>query len=96
MEELAARQSEVLANKLGEGAREIPTRSLPYGSEGVVSPTYVPQLPGATAKDESTTPRTVTEPSYHGPSAQFEKGETYPTHETPLPPSEEEKDVLET
>lgn len=36
------------------------------------------------------------EPSYHGPGAMWEKGEDYPGHSTTLPPSEEEKDVLET
>jgi glycogenin glucosyltransferase len=96
---LARRQSDVLANKLGTDGttREIPMRPLPYGSEGVTSPTYVAQAPksGGTATDA--TPRTtIEEPSYHGASAAFEKGETFPTKETPLPPSEEEKDVLDT
>jgi len=48
LEQLARRQSDVLANKLGKDgspAREIPLRPLPYGSEGVVSPTYVAQAP---------------------------------------------------
>jgi len=35
-------------------------------------------------------------PSYQGPGAAFEKGEDYPTKETPMPPTEEERDVLET
>jgi glycogenin glucosyltransferase len=33
--------------------------------------------------------------SYGGPGAMWEKDETFPTHETPLGASEEEKDVLE-
>jgi glycogenin glucosyltransferase len=72
-------------------------RELPYGSEGVTSPTYSGPTRGANAPTEST-PRTTTiqEPSYHGPSAAWEKDETFPIHETPVPPSEEEKDVLET
>lgn len=35
-------------------------------------------------------------PSYKGPSAAWEKDEAIPIQETPAPPSEEEKDVLET
>jgi hypothetical protein len=35
-------------------------------------------------------------PSYGGPGPAFEKGEDIPTFETPMPPTEEERDVLET
>lgn len=76
--------------------REIPTRSLPFGSEGVISPTYVAQAPKDGVSQDVTPRMTIEQPSYGGPGAAFEKGETYLTHETPLPPSEEEKDVLET
>ena len=102
LERLARRQSDVLASKLGTGGtgREIPMRSLPYGSEGAVSPTYVAQGPkdgGATGSEtESTPPTIIDEPSYHGPSAAWEKDETFPSHETPMPPSEEERDILDT
>jgi len=100
---LARRQSEVLASKLGvdESGREIPTRPLPYGSEGVKSPTYVAPVPrsrktGASAAQSTTdTNIKVEQPSYTGPSAMWEKGETFPTQETPLGASEEEKDALE-
>jgi glycogenin len=100
---LARRQSEVLANKLGtdESGREIPTRPLPYGSEGVKSPTYVAPVPrsqktGSLAAHYTTDTNTkIQEPSYTGPSAMWEKGETFPTQETPLGASEEEKDALE-
>ncbi len=37
----------------------------------------------------------IEEPSYAGPSAMWEKGETFPTSEPVLGPSEEEKDALE-
>ncbi|OBT62304.1 hypothetical protein VE03_09038 [Pseudogymnoascus sp. 23342-1-I1] len=37
LEALARRQSEVLGRELGEGAKEIPQRPLPFGSEGVVA-----------------------------------------------------------
>lgn len=42
---LAQQQAQVLSLKLGktETTRDIPSRPLPYGSEGVISPTYVPQ-----------------------------------------------------
>lgn len=77
-------------------------RPLPFGSEGVVSPTYIPQGPknggaaGPESKTESTPETTIEEPSYKGPFAAWEKDEEYPTFETPMPPSEEEKDVLDT
>jgi glycogenin glucosyltransferase len=102
---LARRQSVALANKLGndEGlSREIPLRPLPYGSEGVTSPTYVTQVPlnsgaNASASGSGSSPRTtIEEPSYHGPGAIWEKDETFPIGETPAGASEEEKDVLET
>ncbi|QSZ30533.1 hypothetical protein DSL72_000087 [Monilinia vaccinii-corymbosi] len=77
---LARRQSDVLASKLDLPTRDMPSRPLPYGSE--------PINPGLGGKIE--------EPSYHGPGAAWEKDENYATRETPLLPSEEEKDVLET
>lgn len=42
---LAQRQAQVLSLKLGktDTTRDIPSRPLPYGSEGVISPTYVSQ-----------------------------------------------------
>ncbi|GKT48864.1 glycogenin-1 [Colletotrichum spaethianum] len=53
LQKLAKQQSEALLKKLGGGegspegvSREIPTRSLPFGSEGVSSPTYVAQSSG--------------------------------------------------
>jgi len=100
LEQLARRQSDVLANKLGkDGAhpREIPLRPLPYGSEGVQSPTYVAQGPPTGATGLEFTPRTtVEEPSYNGPGVVWEKNETFPTKETPAGATEEEMDVLET
>lgn len=95
LEQLARRQSEVLASKLGNDtapAREIPLRPLPYGSEGVISPTYVAQSP---AEGESTSSMTFAEPSYSGPGAAWDKDEQFLTKETPMKPSEEELDVLE-
>lgn len=143
---LAKQQSELLLQKLGnvetaEGEKrrgsvgieghEIPQRPLPFGSDSIVSPTYVarsapvhsPQPvkpPGATVRgileqgqgESEAMPRTaagpsgtsqavaasskILEPSYHGPGAAWEKDEGYLEHSTALPPSEEEKDVLET
>jgi glycogenin len=53
--------------------------------------------PQTTEKDAEATPsQPIEKPSYKGPSTAWEKEETIPTQETPLPPSEEEKDVLET
>jgi len=93
---LARRQSEVLDKKLGDGSsREIPTRPLPFGSEGVMSPTYVQQKPPSATES---TPKltTIEEPSFHGAGAVWEKGETYPSAVRAALPTEEEKDVLET
>lgn len=93
LEQLARRQSEVLANKLGNDslpAREIPLRPLPYGSEGVKSPTYEAQTSGSASR----TP-TIAEPSYSGPGAAWDKDEQVLTQETPMKPSEEELDALD-
>lgn len=131
---LAKQQSELLLQKLGNVQAgeddDIPKRSLPFGSDTVISPSYVPRSapvhspqplkpPGirprgildASNEESETTPRTTTsaptntqpatgsdipEVSYHGPGAAWEKGEGYSQHSTAMPPSEEEKDVLET
>lgn len=102
LELLAQRQADVLSLKLGkeEGSHNIPTRPLPYGSEGVKSPTYNEPHAASivpTTCSQATIPAPATmiqEPSYMGPGAAWEKDETYLDHETPLGPSEEEKDVL--
>lgn len=135
LEALARRQSQVLASSIGkdDSGHDIPTRPLPYGSEGVKSPTYVPPEPPVHRSTMTTSPTktmvdrgTLTEkpvlvergintenllvergvnteniaemekPSFTGPGVMWEKDETYPTKETPLGASEEEKDVLET
>jgi glycogenin glucosyltransferase len=72
-------------------------RPLPYGSEGVQSPTYVVQAPpGGAVQTDSAPQTTIEKPSYTGPGAAWEKDETFPSHETPAGATEEEKDVLET
>lgn len=101
LELLAQRQAQVLSQKLGQAAtRELPSRSLPFGSEGLVSPTYLAHAyvaPAACSQITHSPPRIMIEPpSYTGPGAAWEKEEAYATHETPLEPSEEEKDVLVT
>ncbi|KAK4453259.1 Glycogenin-1 [Podospora aff. communis PSN243] len=49
-----------------------------------------------TPKPEATTSSSgIERPSYQGPGASFEKGEDYPTRETPMPPTEEELDALQ-
>lgn len=40
-------------------------------------------------------PTTIAEPSYAGPGSAWEKGEDVPLQETPVPPTEEERDALE-
>ncbi|KIN05983.1 glycosyltransferase family 8 protein [Oidiodendron maius Zn] len=116
LEQLARRQSEVLATKLGqdiEPPRQIPLRPLLFGSEQITSPTYTAQHPPTSGKAAEPAPtqsveelggkavepapiQSMEEPSYKGPSAAWEKEEAVLAQETPAPPSEEEKDVLET
>ncbi|KAJ5042734.1 uncharacterized protein L3040_004131 [Drepanopeziza brunnea f. sp. 'multigermtubi'] len=99
LERLAQRQSDVIANKLGNGgipAREIPLRPLPHGSEGVISPTYVaPTPPSAKKVSDEVTRSAIEEPSFQGPGAMWEKGETFPTYGTSQLPTDEERDVLD-
>jgi glycogenin glucosyltransferase len=96
LEQLARRQSEVLEKKLGGGSsREIPTRPLPFGSEGVMSPTYVQQKPPSETASTPKPATTIKEPSFRaGPL--WEKDETFPPAVRAALPTEEERDVLET
>lgn len=96
LEQLARRQSDVLAHKLADAPPELPSRSLPYGSEGVKSPSYVTQHASAEPTTDSTPRTQIEEPSFQGPGALFEKGETFPSKSTPEPATEEEMDVLDT
>jgi hypothetical protein len=80
--------------------REIPTRSLPYGSEGIKhSPTYVAQSPisgtSSVKSLEDSTPRAIQEPHFDGPPVLHEKGETYATKATPELATEEELDAID-
>lgn len=103
MQLLAQQQSDLLLQKLGASAA--------FGvsdTGGVVSPQ--PVRPTGTAPkgildqgegDSGATPAAsggsgIPEPSYHGPGAAWEKDEEYLHYSRALPPSEEEKDVLET
>lgn len=103
LEALARRQSEVLGKELGEGAKPIPQRPLPYGSEGVMisSPVASPrEARGAVADLQRRPSNSVSltafeEPSYGGPGAAWEKDEMpAAAQETPLSPSEAELDAL--
>ncbi|ORY71765.1 family 8 glycosyl transferase [Pseudomassariella vexata] len=51
--------------------------------------------PQSTTTADTAKSTTIAEPSYTGPGATFEKGEGYMQQETPLPPSEEQRDVLD-
>jgi glycogenin glucosyltransferase len=86
-----------LEKKLGDGSnREIPTRPLPYGSEGVLSPTYVEQKPPSEIESTPKPTTAIEEPSFHGAGPVWEKDETFPPAVRAALPTEEEKDVLET
>ncbi|KUI71516.1 Glycogenin-1 [Cytospora mali] len=123
---LAQQQSNLLLQKLGASGlsgsgdtgigaglegHDITKRSLPFGSEDIMSHTssdvlspqpVKPSGPGASvilgqAHGESASGGAgIPEPSYHGPGAAWEKDEGYLQHSTAMPPSEEERDVLET
>lgn len=93
MQLLAQQQSDLLLQKLGASAA--------FGGSdtgGVVSPQ--PVRPTGTAPkgilDQGEGDSGIPEPSYHGPGAAWEKDEEYLHYSRALPPSEEEKDVLET
>lgn len=92
---LARRQSDVLAHKLGnpETMKELPLRALPYGSEGVKSPTYL--APGPPASGGSFVNATkIEQPSFRGPGITMDKSHNLQTQANSLPPSEEEQDAL--
>lgn len=105
LEALARRQSEVLGKALGEGAKEIPQRPLPFGSEGLKITSPTTRSPKDTSPPGSATDLKgkakqpveeggIKKPSYSGPSVAWEKDEGYLTRETPLGPDEEEQDAL--
>ncbi|KAI9155261.1 glycogenin-2 beta [Paramyrothecium foliicola] len=107
LQKLAKQQSEALLRRLSGGelelsaaTREIPSRSLPYGSEptGTDPPTFVANTTSGvlSPRPVKAGARSIPEPSYSGPGAAWEKGEEVPVQQTPLPPSEEEKDVFDT
>lgn len=74
---------------LHQSTPPLPGLSLPPGKGGDEATTG--GLRGMSAEGE---PTAIAEPSYAGPSTAWEKGEDVPLQETPLPPTEEEKDVL--
>lgn len=71
------------ATKILTAAPEIPSTSEDWQSSSPTSAT-------------STAPTLISLPAYQGPGAMFEKGEDYPTYETPALPTEEDRDILET
>lgn len=97
LEALARRQSEVLGRELGEGAVEIPQRPLPFGSEGVAvsSPVGSPREAQGTVADLQRRPSNPVpgslgafeEPSYGGPLAAWEKGESPAALEAAVSPT---------
>ncbi|KAL5354815.1 glycogenin glucosyltransferase [Pseudogymnoascus australis] len=108
LEALARRQSEVLGRELGEGSsKEIPQRPLPFGSEGiavsspVVSPVASPREARGSAADIHRRPSNPVpgslgafeEPSYGGPGALWEKGESSAAVEAAVSPTGVEPNV---
>jgi glycogenin glucosyltransferase len=104
-------RGEIPSRQMPFGSEDIKSPTYVAQSAPVFSPKPVKPESGHSplqkmlSAGEEATPRTapglskameVEEPSYQGPGAMFEKGEEYATFETPAPPTEEEKDVLET
>ncbi|ROW06150.1 hypothetical protein VMCG_04683 [Cytospora schulzeri] len=71
----------------GLEGHDITKRSLPFGSEDIMAQSEATPAASGSA---------ILEPSYHGPGAAWEKDEGYLQHSTAMPPSEEERDVLQT
>lgn len=110
LDALVRRQSEVLGKDLDiEGAKEIPSRPLPFGSEGIkaVSPkvesprTSSPRTAeskegsaGVAKTNEEEVGSLFEKPAYAGPNVAWEKDESFPTRETPAGPTEEEMDAF--
>ncbi|KAL2279748.1 hypothetical protein FJTKL_13133 [Diaporthe vaccinii] len=69
---------------LGQAQGE--SESTPRSTSATATETAKPAEPGSS----------IPEPSFHGPGAAWEKDEGYLAHSTAMPPSEEEKDVLQT
>ncbi|KAK7749464.1 glycogenin glucosyltransferase [Cytospora paraplurivora] len=100
---LAQQQSDLLLQKLGAsaafGGRDTgdivspqPVKPTGTAPKGILDQSEGDSEAAPAASDGSGIP----EPSYHGPGAAWEKDEEYLHYSTALPPSEEEKDVLET
>lgn len=109
MQLLAQQQSNLLLQKLGAAGAGVTGAEGQVSSKpaDVLSPQ--PLKPAVTApsgvlaqtQDEDEAAPTllasgIPEPAYHGPGAAWERDEGYLQTSTALPPSEEEKDVLET
>ncbi|KAK7706257.1 glycogenin glucosyltransferase [Diaporthe eres] len=69
---------------LGQAQGE--SESTPRSTSATATETAKPAEPGSS----------IPEPSFHGPGPAWEKDEGYLAHSTAMPPSEEEKDVLQT
>ncbi|KEY64822.1 hypothetical protein S7711_09154 [Stachybotrys chartarum IBT 7711] len=94
LKKLAQQQSEALLRRLSGddkesiGAnRDIPSRPLPFGSEPVIQPSYPTQSTQGVVspKPVRVGSASIPEPSYTGPGAAWEKGETPPLRQTPKP-----------
>ncbi|KAJ4319986.1 glycogenin glucosyltransferase [Fusarium piperis] len=108
LQKLAKQQSDVLLKKLGGGDEGEGRESGAGGSAtGVLSPQPVKgkrsasilrEMSSSSGPEATTTskPSSIPEPSYSGPGAAWERGEDFLERETPLPPREEDLDVLET
>lgn len=87
------------------GSEELTSPTYVAQSPQVLSPQPVKgsasssMVRGMVSEDDAATKAasgSIPAPSYGGSGAQFEKGEDFAKHSTPLPPTEDERDVLET
>ncbi|KAK0739234.1 nucleotide-diphospho-sugar transferase [Apiosordaria backusii] len=102
LEKLGASGAGQTQESISVDGKEIPHRPLPFGSEDIlaeapdlVSGKTTPRTVESRSPSVSTT-ATIAVPAYQGPGAMFEKGEDYMTQDTPAPPTEEDRDILQT
>ncbi|KAK4192981.1 nucleotide-diphospho-sugar transferase [Podospora australis] len=104
-ETLSTEGKEIPSRPLPFGSEDVRSPTYVAPSPPVVSPRPIkpaglsPASKILAAEPEivsTNTTSTIVQPSYQGPGASFEKGEDYPTYETPALPTDEDRDILDT
>lgn len=93
---------EIPLRQLPFGSEMVKQRTYDGAQSGVLSPQPIKgKLTSSQLRDMAgglldPSVTTIPEPSYSGPGAAWERDENILQHETPMPPTEEERDVLQT